>query len=154
VSSAKLSAEQDRGEIDDVARCRRSARSLFSGDQEEFLDDHAPGGAGVDWDRLRVLGPVEVQKWEAQPKELGYEVTVEEWVLPDRSDLVELSIKVDPDQAVEANQRFVEYLRSRGFDTEGEQKTKTRAALEYFTGKSPARPRPAVSRRRLRLRSC
>jgi hypothetical protein len=132
VSSAKLSADQDRGEIDDVARGERETRSLFSGDQEKFLADHAPGGAGVDWDRLRVLGPVDVRKWEFEPKELGYEVTVEEWVLPDRSDLVELSIKVDPEEAVEANERFVEFLRSRGFDTDGEQQTKTRAALEYF----------------------
>jgi hypothetical protein len=52
------------------------------------------------------------------------------------SDLVEVSIKVDPNEAVEANERFVDFLRSRGFDTEGEQQTKTRTALEYFTGKS------------------
>jgi hypothetical protein len=136
VSSAKLSADQDRGEIDEVARGVRSVRSLFSSDQEQFLGDHAPGGAAVDWDRLRVLGPVDVHKWEFEPKELDYEVTVEQWVLPDRSDLVEVSIKVDPNEAVEANERFVAFLRSRGFDTEGEQETKTRTALEYFTGKS------------------
>jgi hypothetical protein len=152
VSSAKLSAEQDRGEIEDVVRGRRDLRSLFSDDQEEFLGDHAPGGAGVDWDRLRVLGPVQVHKWEIEPKELGYEVTVEEWVLPDQSDLVELSIKVDPNEAVEANERFVEYLRSRGFDTEGEQKTKTRAALEYFTRKvARLSRRPAEFGRRFLL---
>ena len=44
VSSAKLSADQDRGEIDGVVRGGQSIRSLFSGDQEEFLADHAPGG--------------------------------------------------------------------------------------------------------------
>jgi hypothetical protein len=136
VTSAKLGADQDRGEIDDVVQGRRNLRTLFSGDQEQFLADHAPGGPPVDWDRLRLLGPVQVHKWEVEPKELGYEVTVEEWVLPDRSDLVELSIKVDPNEAVEANERFVEFLRARGFDTEGEQQTKTRTALEYFTGKA------------------
>jgi hypothetical protein len=136
VSSAKLSADQDRGEIDEVARGERSVRSLFSGGQEEFLGDHAPGGAPVDWERLRLLGPVNVHKGEFEPKDLGHEVTVEEWVLPDRSDLVEISIKVDPNEAVEANERFVDFLRSRGFDTEGEQQTKTRTALEYLTGKS------------------
>jgi hypothetical protein len=137
VSSAKLGADQDRGEIDDVVQGRRKLRSLFSGDQEEFLADHAPAGAPVDWDQLRPLGPVQVHKWEFEPKELGHELTVEEWVLPDRSDLVELSIKVDPNDAVDANERFVDFLRARGFDTEGEQQTKTRAALEYFTGRSP-----------------
>jgi hypothetical protein len=43
-------------------------------------------------------------------------------------------LEIDP--AVEANERFVDFLQSRGFDTEGEQQTKTRTALEYFTGKS------------------
>jgi hypothetical protein len=136
VSSAKLSAEQDRGEIGDVVRGDKALRSLFSGDQERFLEDHAPGGASVDWDLLLPLGPVEVHKWEFEPKELGYEVTVEEWVLPDSTDLVEISIKVDPGEAIEANERFVDYLHARGFDTEGEQQTKTRTALAYFTGKS------------------
>jgi hypothetical protein len=136
VTSAKLGADQARGEIEDAVQGRRSLRSLFSGDQEQFLADHAPGGAPVDWARLRPLGPVKVHKWEVEPKGLDNEVTVEEWVLPDRSDLVELSIKVDPNEAVEANERFVDFLRSRSFDTEGEQQTKTRAALEYFTGRS------------------
>ena len=96
----------------------------------------ARSGWGSRLGRIRLLGPVQVRKWEFEPKELDYEVTVEEWVLPDRSDLVELSIKVDPDEALEANERFLDFLRSRGFDTEGDQKTKTRSALEYFTGKS------------------
>jgi hypothetical protein len=138
ITSAKLSAEQDRGEIRDAANGERSLRALFSGSQEDFLGEHAPGSADVDWDRLTALGPVDVRKWDVEPKQLGYEITVEEWVLPDRSDLVELSIKVSPEEAIEANERFVAYLRSRGFDTEGEQKTKTRTALEYFTGKSLA----------------
>jgi hypothetical protein len=138
IASAKLSAEQDGGEIRDAANGERSLRALFSGSQEDFLGEHARGSAGVDWDRLTALGPVDVRKWEVEPKQLGYEITVEEWVLPDRSDLVELSIKVSPEEAIEANERFVAYLRSRGFDTEGEQKTKTRTALEYFTGKTLA----------------
>jgi hypothetical protein len=73
---------------------------------------------------------------EFEPKDLGYEVTVEEWALPDRSDLVEISITVDPNEAVDANERFVDFLRSRGFDTEGKQQMRTRTALAYFTGKS------------------
>jgi hypothetical protein len=134
VASAKLSADQDRGEIDEVARGERSVRSLLSNDHEQFLGDHAPGGAPVEWDLLRPLGPVNVHKWECEPKDLGYEVTVEEWVLPDRSDLVEISIKVDPNEAVEANERFVDFLRSRGFDTEGEQQTKTRTRSSTSPG--------------------
>jgi hypothetical protein len=83
-----------------------------------------------------VLGPVDVRKWEFEPKDLGHEVTVEEWVLPDRSDLVEFSIKVEPEKAAEASREFEEYLRSRDIGTEGDQQTKTRTALQYFTSRS------------------
>jgi hypothetical protein len=135
VSSARLSAQQNPGEVQSAARGERALRELFTADQEAFLTEHAPAGTAVDWDGLSVLGPVDVRKWEREPKDFPYEVTVEEWVLPDSSDLVEASIRVAPDEAVEANARFLDFLRARGFDTEGDAKTKTRTALEYFTGK-------------------
>lgn len=46
---------------------------------------------------------------------------------------VELSVKADPADAAKANDAFVELLRQRGIDTEGDAQTKTRAALRYFT---------------------
>lgn len=134
VASAKLSADQDCGEIDEVARasaacgaCSRMTRSNFSATTH-------PVELRSNGISFAHLGPVNVHKWEFEPKDLGYEVTVEEWVLPDRSDLVEISIKVDPNEAVEANERFVDFLRSRGFDTEGEQQTKTRTRSSTSPG--------------------
>jgi hypothetical protein len=130
VYSVKLSSEQDRGEIGEVASGEREIRKLFTTDQERLLDDEAP--LPIPWHELGVLGPVTVQKWEMEPKDFPYGIDVEEWVLPDRSNLVELSIKVDPSEGVDANSRFVGFLQERGIDTEGDQKTKTRTALEYF----------------------
>ena len=88
---------------------------------------------GVDWDSLTAFGPVAVRKWQFTPKDFDHEVTVEEWVLPDDSDLVEISFKTAPDDAALASEAFVAGLRRRGFDTEGDQQTKTRSALRYFT---------------------
>ena len=74
-----------------------------------------------------------MRKREIQPKDFDYEVTIEEWVLPDDSDLVELSVKAEPGSAAQASKAFMELLRSRHIDTDGDQQTKTRSALRYFT---------------------
>jgi hypothetical protein len=131
ICSAKLSIDQDRGEIAAVAAGTRPIRSLFSKSQERLVELRWPDG--VDWDSLTAFGPVAVRKWQFTPKDFDHEVTVEEWVLPDDSDLVEISFKTAPDDAALASEAFVAGLRRRGFDTEGDQQTKTRSALRYFT---------------------
>jgi hypothetical protein len=131
ICSAKLSIDQDRGEIAAVAAGTRPIRSLFSKSQERLVEQRWPDG--VDWDSLTAFGPVAVRKWQFTPKDFDHEVTVEEWVLPDDSDLVEISFKTAPDDAALASEAFVAGLRRRGFDTEGDQQTKTRSALRYFT---------------------
>jgi hypothetical protein len=131
IYSAKLSSDQDRGEIDEVAGGRREIRKLFTDEQDRFLNEEGP--RPVNWQELNVLGPVAVSKWELEPRDFPYGIDVEEWVLPDRSNLVELSIKVDPGEGVQANSRFVDFLQGRGIETGGDQKTKTRTALEYFS---------------------
>ena len=128
--SAKLSSEQDRGEIREVARGLLPSRRLFTSGQERFLERHA--SAAVPWGGLAVLGPVDVRRWQLAVDRFPYELTVEEWVLPDRSDLVELSIKVAPREAAHARERFLAFLRESEIATEGDQETKTRAALDYF----------------------
>jgi hypothetical protein len=132
ICSAKLSTEQRRGEIDEVAAGTREIRKLFSGAQERLIEEHSP--AAVTWSDIGVLGPVDVLKWKIDPKGFGEEVVAEQWTLPDGSDLIELSIKVKPQQANDASDAFTEYLEDNGFTTEGEQQTKTRAALTFFTG--------------------
>ena len=131
VCSAKLEATQGRGEIDEVADEQRPIRKLFSDDQERLVHEHKP--EGVTWDGIEVLGPVEVRKWEWDPEEFPHEVTIEEWVLPDESDFIELSIKVGPDEAIEAAAAFRELLIERALDPDGDQQAKTRWALEFFT---------------------
>jgi hypothetical protein len=131
ICSAKLTVDQRHGEIREVAAGERPIRKLFSDEQERLLGEL--GSADVGWSELVVLGPVDVRRWKVEPKGFAYEVTIEEWVLPDRSDLVELSVKAPPEEAATAKAAFIELLRDKELDTGGDQQTKTRTALQYFT---------------------
>jgi len=132
ICSAKLSVEQAGGEIGTVAAGDREIRKLFSAEQERLVVEHAP--TSITWQDLQILGPVEVRKWKIDPKGFGEDVVAEEWTLPDGSDLIELSIKIEPERANDASAAFMIFLEDNGFTTEGDQQTKTRATLTYFTG--------------------
>lgn len=129
--SASLTVLQKPGEIDDVADGKRPIDRLFSREQERFLGQHHD--AQVDFSRLHVLGPIRVLRWQLQYKDLPHELTVEEWRLPDGDDLVEISIRVPAHQAATARREFEEHLNMLGLDPHGQQDTKTRAALMFFT---------------------
>lgn len=130
IRSASLSALQKQGEIPDAADGKRPIDKLFSQDQERFARIHAV--VTPEYPQLRLLGPVEVLRWKITDKRLPYEMTVEEWRLPDATDLLEISIKVAPEEEQEAVAAFQAYLRGLNLDLAGAQQTKTRMALEYF----------------------
>ena len=130
VRSASLTAPQQRGEIEAVAAGERALRKLFSADQERFLEANVP--ARVPFGSLRVLGPVAVLRWKSRHEALPRELTAEEWLLPDGTDLLELSIKVDHEGAFRARDQFMAFLARVGLDHTGVQEAKTRIALEFF----------------------
>jgi hypothetical protein len=55
------------------------------------------------------------------------------WLYPDGSQVVELSTKAPPSEAFQAALEWRAFLEHRGIDVSGEQQTKTRTALEFFT---------------------
>lgn len=130
VCSASLTVVQQRDEIEEVAKGERAIARLFSSDQERFLGDFYQGK--VDFEELRVLGPIRVLRWKLEHKGFPYQLTIEEWRLPNGDDLVEASIKVPPDEAPQAHKEFDQHLKQLGLDPKGAQETKTRTALEYF----------------------
>ncbi len=110
-------------------------RKLFSREQRAFYADHAPEGIGLD--DLTVLGPIFVLKLRLMPAELERRrLVVEMWLYPDGSRLLELSTKCLPAESFQVAAELRAYLSGRGIDVSGEQQTKTRKALEYFTGKA------------------
>jgi hypothetical protein len=130
VRSASLTVLQKRNEIDEVAKGKWPIEKLFSKDQERFLG--AFYKSPVDFAKLHVLGPIRVLRWKLKQKDFPYELTLEEWRLPDGEDLVEVSIKTAPQDASQAQKDFDKHLRDLGLDPKGAQETKTRTALEYF----------------------
>jgi hypothetical protein len=130
ICSASLTVPQKRDEIDEVAKGKRAIGKLFSKDQERFFATFS--GEGLDFGKLHVLGPIRVLRWKVRQAGFPYELTVEEWRLPDGDDLVEVSIKTSPDKAPKAQKEFDQHLRELGLDPEGAQEAKTRTALNYF----------------------
>jgi hypothetical protein len=127
--SASLKGE-DRSGTRDVAAGREPVRKLFSKGQRAFYAEHAPDGVGLD--DLTVLGPVTVFKLKFEPAELARRVVAELWFYPDGSQVVELSTKCAPAEALEVAIESRAFLVSKGVDLGGEQTTKTRTALEFF----------------------
>jgi hypothetical protein len=135
VCSASLSVIQKRDEIDEVAQGKRAIDKLFSIDQERLLAEFHPHS--VDFKTLRALGPVRVLRWTTKHRGFPHELTTEEWRLPDGEDLLEVSIKIAPDQGASARKAFEGHLRQMGLDPAGAQETKTRTALKHLV-RAPA----------------
>lgn len=130
VRSASLTKERKRSQIDEVSEGGRPVRELFTETQLQFLSETS--SVAVDFDLLKPLGPIRVLCWTSDHKGFPHKLTTEEWRLPDGEDLVEVSIKVKPDQAIRAHKQFDDHLRELGLDPHGAQETKTRTALDYF----------------------
>jgi hypothetical protein len=109
----------------------RPLHKLFSKQQRAFWAEHAP--AGLDLDQLSVLGPVTVLKLKYEPEGYGRKLVAELWFYPDGSRILELSTKCKPAEAFDVAARTRVYLGQRGVNLSGEQQTKTRTALEYFS---------------------
>jgi hypothetical protein len=129
ICSASLTVPQDRAEIDKVAKGTRSIRQLFSQEQEDFIKKFY---REINFDELCALGPIGVLRWQSEQEKFPYELTVEEWRLPDCEVLVEVSIKTPLEAKARACKDFDKYLRGLGLDPKGAQETKTRTAMKYF----------------------
>jgi hypothetical protein len=119
----------------DVRRANRGElpiRKLFSKEQRAFYADHAPEGIALD--DLTKLGPIFVLKFRFEPEDLGRRIVAEAWFYPDGSRILELSTKCGPAEAFQVAAESRAFLAGRGIEVSGEQQTKTRKALEYFSG--------------------
>jgi hypothetical protein len=110
---------------------KRPVGKLFSKEQRAFYAEHAPEGVGLD--DLSVLGPIFVLKVRTTPKELGRRLVAELWLYPDNRWILELSTKCAPNEAFQVAAQARAYLTERGVEIGGEQQTKTRTALEFFS---------------------
>jgi hypothetical protein len=106
-------------------------RKVFSKEQRAFYAAHAPEGVAVD--DLSVLGPIFVLKIRYVPEGFARKLVAELWLYPDGQRLLELSTKCLPGETFDVAARARAFLHERGVNLEGDQQTKTRTALEFFS---------------------
>jgi hypothetical protein len=132
VCSGSFKGELEAGEVKQAVSGERPLGKLFSKKQRAFFERHAPDG--VELDDLSVLGPVTVLKLKLSPEGFNRKLAVELWFYPDGSHILELSTRCKTDEAFQVAAEARALLSARGVNLSGKQETKTRAALEYFSG--------------------
>jgi hypothetical protein len=137
-----IAARQDNPEIeielDEVAGAAVLSAKLdhefqqgdpFSAAQRRLVDRFTPG---IAWDDLERLGPVDATVWELKrPDGLDHKLAGEAWRV-DGFHFVELSIKVDPDDADAARAAFRTFLATLVDDVGGDRSRKTERVLELL----------------------
>jgi hypothetical protein len=110
---------------------KRPLRKLFTKEQRALFAEHAP--EGIELDGLSVLGPIFVLKLRYVPKGFDRKLVAEMWLYPDNTRILELSTKCAPAEAFDVATEARAFLAGKGVDLLGEQQTKTRTALEFFS---------------------
>jgi hypothetical protein len=139
VCSGSLKGTLGATDVNRVARGQRSVRKLFSKEQRAFYAAHAPEGLALD--DLAILGPIFVLKLNFRPEGYGRKLVAEMWLYPDGSRILELSTKCPPADMLTTAVESRLFLHDHGVNVSGEQHTKTRTALEYFSQHIPAAAR-------------
>jgi hypothetical protein len=114
-----------------VAKGDSAVRKLFSKEQRAFYSAHAPEGIALD--DLSILGPITVAKVKFAPTGYDRRIVAEVWFYPDGSRIIELSTKCAPTETFNVVAETRAFLYERGLQATGEQQTKTRTALEFFS---------------------
>ena len=135
VCSASFKGVCTGQEVLDVTLGAMPLRKLFSKEQRAFYDAHAP--AGITMDKLVILGPTFLLKLKHQPKakEFDRPITMEMWLYPDGSRIMEISTKCLPKEAFQVVADFKAYLAGHGIELGADQSAKTKTSLEFFSAK-------------------
>jgi hypothetical protein len=131
VCSGSMKGTLGATDVKDVMAGKRAIRKLFSKEQRAFYAEHAPDGIALD--DLSALGPIFVLKLKFSPKGYDRKMVAEMWLYPDSSRILELSTKCAPSEALDVAAETRGFLTKQGVDLGGEQQTKTRKALEFFS---------------------
>jgi hypothetical protein len=131
VCSGSMKGTPALGSVRETITGGRPIRKLFSKEQRELFKAHAP--EGVELDDLAVLGPIFVLKLKSSPEGYDRRLVSEMWLYPNGERILELSTKCQPAEAFQVAAETRAFLSSRGVNLEGDQQTKTRTALEFFS---------------------
>jgi hypothetical protein len=133
VCSGSLKCVPAAADVRGIVTGGQSLKKLFSKEQRAFYETHAP--EGITLDDLSILGPIFVLKLKFTPPEIKRRLVAEMWLYPDNSRVLELSTKCAPRDSFLVAAEMRAFLAERGVDLSGEQTTKTRKALQFFSRK-------------------
>jgi hypothetical protein len=133
VCSASLKGVVSAPAVRETIKQGHPLRKLFSKEQRSFFAAHAPDGIALD--DLSILGPIFVLKLKFSPAVLARKMVAEMWLYPDESRILELSTKCAPAEAFQVAAETRAFLAGSGVDLSGEQQTKTKLALEFFSAR-------------------
>ena len=99
-------------------------------------------GPRARWDRprrpLRARADLRPQAEGRSPTTFSRRLVVEMWLYPDGGRVVELSTKCLPGEGLDVAEEARSFLESKGVESTGEQQTKTKTALEFFSAELQA----------------
>ena len=84
-------------------------------------------------DDLAILGPITVMKLKISPDAYDGRMVAELWFYPDGSRILELSTKCAPSETFQVAAETRAFLTQNDVNLTGEQETKTKKALQYFS---------------------
>jgi hypothetical protein len=131
VCSGSMKRKLPTQNVRDAVLGKTPLRKLFSKEQRSLYAAYAPDG--LNFDDLSILGPILVLKLKFAPEGYDRKLVGELWLYPDNSMILELSTKCAPAEAFQVAAETRAFLTQRGVDLTGEQETKTKKALEYFS---------------------
>jgi len=131
VCSGSMKRTLGTTDVKDAVLGMTPLRKLFSKEQRSLYVAHAPDGLKLD--DLSILGPILVLKLKFAPEGYDRKLVGELWLYPDNSMILELSTKCAPSETFQVAAETRAFLAQRGVDLTGEQETKTKKALEYFS---------------------
>jgi hypothetical protein len=131
VCSGSMKHAMGPKDVKEAVAGERPIKKLFSKEQRALYTTHAP--AGLELDDLAILGPILVLKVKFAPKGYSQKLVAELWLYPDNSMLLELSTKCPPSETFKVGVETRTFLTRHGIDLTGEQETKTKKALEFFS---------------------
>jgi hypothetical protein len=145
-SGTMKQALPDPTHVKATASGTKAVRKLFTKEQREFFAAHAPEGVALD--DLAILGPIFVLKLKYLPEGFSRKLVAEMWLYPDDTRILELSTKCLPQEAFQVAAEARAFLSARGVDLSGEQQTKTRTALEFFSKRLESEGDGSAARRK------
>ena len=131
VCSGSMKRTLGTTDVKDAVAGKQALHKLFSKEQRSLYAAHAPDG--LDLDNLSILGPIFVLKLKFSPKGLERKLVAELWLYPDNAMILELSTKCQPSEAFQVAAEVRSFLTQHDVDLSGDQETKTKKALEFFS---------------------